>query len=354
MKSHRIIAIILCLFVCSHVRVRAQDMDTEISNLATNLAGQIKDQAKKKVAVVDFTGLDGGASELGRYVSEQLTVDLVMDRKDFSVLDRANLKKILDEHKLTATGLVDPDNAKKLGQFAGVDALILGTLTPKNQTVSLTAKVITTDTAEIVGAAKATFRTDNNVGELLAHTNVEDATTETVSGKPPPPDLSEDKPKVVKAFGNLVVELQSLKIVNGGQYLLMMTLTNSSAKNSVWVALTTGNNGNTKASLFDPSGSQFVGQKTSGIFYATLYSFGYYVTGPSSPRSLPLGNFKPSTEIKPGDSTTALITFSSLQGARPSAGVCSLQIEFVVGNDLIQGAPERSASPNLVTKFEAK
>ena len=29
---------------------------------------------------------------------------------------------------MTATGLVDPENAKKLGQFAGVDALIIGTI----------------------------------------------------------------------------------------------------------------------------------------------------------------------------------------------------------------------------------
>jgi len=34
----------------------------------------------------------------------------------------------MTEHKLTATGLVDPENAKKLGMFAGVDALVLGTM----------------------------------------------------------------------------------------------------------------------------------------------------------------------------------------------------------------------------------
>ena len=57
-----------------------------------------------------------------------MTVNFVMGKRDFSVLDRADLKKILAEHKLTALGLVDPDNAKKLGQFAGVDALIMGNM----------------------------------------------------------------------------------------------------------------------------------------------------------------------------------------------------------------------------------
>jgi len=69
---------------------------------------------KKKVTVLDFTDLQGGASELGKYIAEQLTVNLVMGKREFSVLDRANLKSILAEHKLTSTGLVDPENAKKL------------------------------------------------------------------------------------------------------------------------------------------------------------------------------------------------------------------------------------------------
>jgi len=42
-----------------------------------------------------------------------------MSKRDFSVLDRANLNSILAEHKLTAKGLVDPENAKKLGMFSG-------------------------------------------------------------------------------------------------------------------------------------------------------------------------------------------------------------------------------------------
>src|ERR1051326_1481174 len=122
-------------------------MDKELQNLADKLGAAIKEHGGKKVTVLDFTDLQGNSEgELGKYIAEQLTIDLVMSKRDFSVLDRANLKKILAEHKLTATGLVDPENAKKLGMFAGVDAMILGTIVSKNQNISLTAKIITTDT----------------------------------------------------------------------------------------------------------------------------------------------------------------------------------------------------------------
>src|SRR5581483_11139917 len=132
------------------------------------LATDVTKQEKKKVAVLDFTDLQGTThGELGRYVAEQLSVDLVMAKRDFSVLDRANLQKILAEHKLNSKGLIDPDTAKKLGKFAGVDALIMGTIIPKSTTiVALNAKIITTDTAEIVGAARGEFKVDTMVQQL--------------------------------------------------------------------------------------------------------------------------------------------------------------------------------------------
>src|ERR1043166_7938005 len=129
MNLFRIITATLCIGLCSHAFAQIQDIDKELAALAEKLSAPIKDHGKSKVAVIDFEDLNGSSQgELGKYIAEQLTVDFVMSKPNFSVLDRANLKKILAEHKLTSKGLVDPDNAKKLGQFAGVDALILGTI----------------------------------------------------------------------------------------------------------------------------------------------------------------------------------------------------------------------------------
>ena len=46
--------------------------------------------------------------------------------------------------------------------FSGVDALILGTIIPRGQNVAITAKIIATDTAEIVGGAKTEFKADSS------------------------------------------------------------------------------------------------------------------------------------------------------------------------------------------------
>lgn len=346
MKLYRVITFVLAMLVCSHAPVRAQDMDTELTKLAENLASLIKDHANKKVTVLDFTDLDGNTSEIGKYVAEQLTVDFVMKKRDFSVLDRANLKRIMDEHKLTASGLVDPENAKKLGMFAGVDAMIFGKIVSAVGKVNVTTTIVTTDTAEIIGGGKASFIDDSTIQQLKTMpappTNVVSVVVSNSTATEP--DLSPDKPKAVKKFGNLVVELQSLKILRSGQYFLMMTLTNCSPTKSLWVAITP------KSSLLDPNGNIFAGQFARGNIAGTPYAGVHVEYGYGGGMQ---DYFNPATEIQPGDSTPMKIAFASSEGRSASPGVCMLQMEFYLGDDFVNGSARRASTPNLATKFEA-
>src|ERR1017187_9355966 len=223
MKSQHFIATILCIVLCGQTLGRAQDMDTELSKLTEDLAAKIKDHGSKKVTVLDFTDLQGGSSELGKYIAEQLTVDFVMTKRDFAVLDRANLKSILAEHKLTATGLVDPENAKQLGKFAGVDALVIGNIIPIGTNINLTVKIITTETAEVVGAAKAKFKTDETVQQFLH----QPAQTSEASGAGQPQLSPPEKP-----FGDMQARVESLNLNLGdaiyGYATLTIIITNTS------------------------------------------------------------------------------------------------------------------------------
>ena len=235
MKPNRLLAVLLCLAFCGGAFAQAQEMDKELADLAEKLAAKVQSGSKKKITVLDFTDLDGGTSELGKYVAEQLTVSFVTGDRKFTVVDRANLKKILAEHKLTASGLVDPENAKKLGQFSGVDALILGTIVSMPPNIKLTAKIITTDTADIIGAGQCTFKSDTNVQQLLARdvsTPSETTTTEPAKAAPP----------VHKPIGDLQVLVESLKIlpktdVSYWRTRLTLIITNTSATQTYGVAM---------------------------------------------------------------------------------------------------------------------
>jgi hypothetical protein len=161
------------------------------------------------------------------------------------------------------------------------------------------------------------------------------------------PNVSDDKPKVIKTFGDLVVELHSLKAVNGKQYILTMTLTNSSTKNSLWVALGTDHYGFSKSSLIDPNSVQFGTSAVTGISYARIHVQYLYNGGMAE-------YFDPATEIQPGGSIAATLMFAASDGRRATSGVCSLQLEFVLGSGLVEGHPKHTATPNLIARIGVK
>ena len=131
----------------------SQEYQREVDRIAEEVSETVSKAALKNVAVLDFTDLQGNVQELGRFMAEELTTSLVLKERPFRTIDRANLRSILLESKLSMSGLVSPDNARKL-KISGVDGLIRGTLTPFGESIRLTIQIIAVDTAQIVGAAR--------------------------------------------------------------------------------------------------------------------------------------------------------------------------------------------------------
>jgi TolB-like protein len=137
-----------------------------VSPLVEALAKQLVERKRPRVAAVDFTDIQGRPTELGRFLADHISVDMVM-APGITVLDRANLVAIMAEHKLTAAGLVDPETAKKLGKFAGVDAVIVGSLSVMETSVLATVRAISTETAELVAAGRMRFDLTTDARRML-------------------------------------------------------------------------------------------------------------------------------------------------------------------------------------------
>lgn len=152
------------LFYSKHIIAYEQ----EINSLSTAMAEKIAAAGKKTIAVVDFTDLQGNGTELGRFLAEEFSVALAGTSKGFEVVDRTHLKSILVEHKLSSTGIIDPQTARKLGQIVGVDALITGTITPFGDSIRISVKVLDTTTAKVVSACTGNIAKTKAIEELLA------------------------------------------------------------------------------------------------------------------------------------------------------------------------------------------
>ena len=145
---------------------RAQTLNQEMSGLADKLSKALVSHGFTNVAALDFTDIQGQPTELGRFLSEQLTVEMVLTG-GVSMLDRANKIKILEDHKLTEEGLVNPTNAVAFGNFAAVNVILIGNVTALDDEIVLMVKAISTESSKIVTAGRITFPKTSEIQQLL-------------------------------------------------------------------------------------------------------------------------------------------------------------------------------------------
>lgn len=160
----------------------------KLDQITASLLKGIQDTGKKRVAVFDFTDLDGNTSLLGKYVAEELSVELTQSGNGIEVVDRAHLSAILREHKMSEQGLTDPTTAKQLGQFTGADVIVTGSLTNVGDAVLIVAKALSTDSARIIAASSGTLPMSSEISTLLRNASSPsregDRSTPTPEGLP--------------------------------------------------------------------------------------------------------------------------------------------------------------------------
>lgn len=157
--------------------------EKEIDILSNAMADKIAKAGKKTVAVVDFTDLDGNVTQLGRFIAEELSGALAEKGQGFEVVNRSNLKLILKEHKLFEKGVIDGKAAMQLGEIAGVQALVTGTITPFTENVRLSVSVLDINTAKVIENKRENIPRTTDINELLGKEIIVEAGGQTITKK---------------------------------------------------------------------------------------------------------------------------------------------------------------------------
>jgi curli biogenesis system outer membrane secretion channel CsgG len=173
--------------------------------LAAGVAGA---QQKKRVAIMnfDYSTVRSGVQaiwnadvDIGKGIADLLVDKLVQDGT-YSVVERKALDKILAEQNFSNSDRADSNSAAKIGKVLGVDAIIIGSITEfgrddkktdvgggalggvtgrfgiggiskKNSkaVVAITARMISTDTAEILASATGKGESSRSGTGLLSN-----------------------------------------------------------------------------------------------------------------------------------------------------------------------------------------
>jgi len=243
----KLVVLLLFIIFSSHSWV-AMAYEKEIKELSAAISADIVRAGKKTIAVADFLDLQGNVNELGRFIAEELAVELTASAKGFEVIDRTHLKTILAEHKLSMTGLVDPNTVKRLGQIIGADAIVTGSVTPFGDSIRVSCKVIATDTARVIAAAKIDIPKTKAIEELLARGIGTGAGTPGAPTPGAPRPTAKAQPRV--EVNNILFEVQACDVS-------VTTLTCS-----LWVTNTYGDDQTIlisidKSSIFDDFGNEY-------------------------------------------------------------------------------------------------
>jgi len=114
------------------------------------------------VAVMPFENVSGeeALDWLALGIPETISNDLAAIG-GIALIERLQLRKLMAEQKLQASGAVDKKTAVKVGKLLGADILVLGAFQKAGEAVRLTSRFVDVKSGGVLHSAKATGRMDD-------------------------------------------------------------------------------------------------------------------------------------------------------------------------------------------------
>lgn len=162
------VAILFALLLKVVSASAASDLESGITELAQQISKNMVETGKKKIAVVEFSNLDGVITAFGQHLAEELITELfLISPGQFEVVERRQLMKVLSEQKLTMSGLLDAKAMESVGKILGIEAIVTGSITDLENNVKVNARMIGVKTARIFAVARTSIPKIGIVAKLM-------------------------------------------------------------------------------------------------------------------------------------------------------------------------------------------
>jgi len=112
--------------------------------------------AREYIAIIDFEGISVSEADAKaltqRLTSEMITLEL------YQVLERSEMKRLLDEQKFQYSGCVDLKCAVELGKMLGAKYMVVGSVSKVGSSYSIDSRMIDVETSEAYISANFTHK----------------------------------------------------------------------------------------------------------------------------------------------------------------------------------------------------
>ncbi len=117
-----------------------------------------------KIALMEFPHGDN-FNDLTNNVYKKLSVYFV--QKGFQVVERSQLDRVLQEQKLSYSGLIDISTAQKLGKLLGSGVVLLGDITDMGNNVAIHARMVDVEKGLALTAAEVEIRKTPDIVDMI-------------------------------------------------------------------------------------------------------------------------------------------------------------------------------------------
>jgi TolB-like protein len=149
------VLLILTLFVSNafagdNVSVEMEKVAKQFSDIRPT-----RFESQPTLAVLPFQAEEKLAKRgIGLAIAEMLTSH-IFHMKNYKIVERAELKKVLDEHKLGLSGVVDSNSAIAVGHILGCQIIVAGNVVRLGDNYQISARMIDVSSGEVVTMAFA-------------------------------------------------------------------------------------------------------------------------------------------------------------------------------------------------------
>jgi hypothetical protein len=188
-----------------------QDFNSIIAKVADTLAKKIVATEKKKVAIVDFVNNNESITQLGTFLSEEVSAELANltdNQKKFTVLERSKLEQIFEEKDLIQS--TDGSKmAKKLGKLSVANILIFATITDFDGYYRVVIKLLDTKDGDALSSYKVNFVKTPSLENLNKQIVKKGMQTDTEEKKEEVKQTEKPKVEEVKEVGDICFTCKS-------------------------------------------------------------------------------------------------------------------------------------------------
>lgn len=137
--------------------------EIELESLAQDLVKKLSKQLQgENIAIADFVDKNDAPSDLGRYLAEEFSYSIVnnlTETSNINIVDRTHIKRLGEETGRASKGMIDSESIRKLGNLAGVTAIVYGKLIPVGNymRVYIKAVILESQVNEVTVVGKLTI-----------------------------------------------------------------------------------------------------------------------------------------------------------------------------------------------------